>query len=94
MAPKVPPHAVPSHRADHVAGASGCACGQVIAVMLTIDPGYVIASRYEVLRELGAGGMGRVFEAFDRKLDLRVAVKLVRASSLDAALEELLRSEF
>src|SRR5438270_662188 len=33
------------------------------------------SSRFEVVRRLGAGGMGVVYEAWDRQHDTRVAVK-------------------
>ncbi|MEZ4362839.1 MAG: serine/threonine-protein kinase [Kofleriaceae bacterium] len=35
--------------------------------------------RYFILAELGAGGMGRVFSAYDSELDRRVAIKLLHA---------------
>ncbi len=43
-----------------------------------IGPGTVIGARFEVLRELGRGGFGVVFEARDRELGRLVAVKVVR----------------
>ena len=43
-----------------------------------IAPGAVIGGRFEVLRELGRGGFGLVFEARDRELGRLVAVKVVR----------------
>ena len=43
-----------------------------------IGPGTVLGGRFEVLRELGRGGFGLVFEARDRELGRLVAVKVVR----------------
>jgi len=40
--------------------------------------GTVFASRYEVLEELGGGGMGKVYRVYDRKLEEEVALKLIR----------------
>jgi serine/threonine protein kinase len=37
-----------------------------------------LSSRFEVLRTLGAGGMGLVYEALDRDRDVRVALKTLR----------------
>jgi serine/threonine protein kinase/Flp pilus assembly protein TadD len=38
-------------------------------------PGEVIEGRFEIVRTVGEGGMGVVYEAIDRKRNLRIAVK-------------------
>jgi serine/threonine protein kinase/tetratricopeptide (TPR) repeat protein len=40
--------------------------------------GTVFAGRYEIIEELGAGGMGKVYRAFDKKLEEEIALKLIR----------------
>jgi eukaryotic-like serine/threonine-protein kinase len=37
--------------------------------------GELVAGRFEIIRDIGEGGMGVVYEAFDRKLNRRVAIK-------------------
>ena len=41
-------------------------------------PGSVVASRYQIVRELGQGGMGTVYQARDLELDRVVAMKVIR----------------
>jgi serine/threonine protein kinase len=43
-------------------------------------------SRFEIVRVLGAGGMGEVYEAIDRERDQRVALKTLRAMGADSLL--------
>ncbi len=66
----------------------------------TTDPwpaGHCVNSRYRILRHIGRGGMGDVYEADDLELRTRVALKRLRADAVDdrdaalAAVERLRR---
>ncbi|MDX1583506.1 MAG: protein kinase, partial [Thermoanaerobaculia bacterium] len=57
------------------------------------DPDDIVADRYKIIRFIGRGGMGEVYEAEDLDLDVRVALKTVRPeiADNDVALERFRR---
>ena len=43
-----------------------------------ITAGSTFAERYQIIEELGKGGMGRVYKAYDTKIKEKIALKLIR----------------
>ena len=42
------------------------------------QPGQLVRERFRIIRQVGEGGMGHVFEAWDEELGIRVALKAIR----------------
>ena len=43
-----------------------------------LTTGSTFAGRYQIIEELGKGGMGKVYRALDKKLNVEVALKLIK----------------
>ena len=46
--------------------------------------GALVAGRYQLIRKVGRGGMGEVFEAWDLELEQHIALKMVREGALSS----------
>src|SRR5437763_8194813 len=57
----------------------------------TLNPGQILAGRYRIVRPIGAGGMGEVYEAEDLDLGARVAVKTMRVGDRVGNMDALAR---
>ena len=75
VAPRTPPPKRASSGQTPVAG-SGAKHG--VAAPGPLEPGQAFGSRYHIIRLLGIGGMGAVYQAWDDELGVAVAIKVIR----------------
>jgi serine/threonine protein kinase/tetratricopeptide (TPR) repeat protein len=74
--------------------ASPTLTGTLIAPVRELETGTTFARRYQVIEELGHGGMGRVYKVFDTEVREKLALKLLRPEiATDAATIERFRNE-
>ncbi len=60
----------------------------------SLERGAIFAGRYEVIEELGRGGMGRVYKVYDQKLKEVIALKLIHPEiSVNSQAIERFRNE-
>ena len=84
----------PKCRLDNPEGTLYCEkCGEELSAPEEIQPsrtetyihpkqdlttGSAFAGRYQIIEELGKGGMGKVYKAFDKEVQAKVALKLIK----------------
>jgi serine/threonine protein kinase len=44
-----------------------------------LTTGSTFAGRYQIIEELGKGGMGRVYKVLDKEVNAKVALKLIKS---------------
>lgn len=59
-----------------------------------LTTGSTFANRYQIIEELGKGGMGRVYKAFDTEIKEKIALKLLKPEiGIDEQMIERFRNE-
>jgi Flp pilus assembly protein TadD len=69
---------VPDAPPSRVTGPSRGAGTNTATPFLVLTPGAALGPRYQIIRLLGVGGMGAVYQAWDAELGVAVALKVIR----------------
>jgi len=51
---------------------------------IVLEPGMVLSGGYQIIRLIGQGGMGAVYMAYDTRLDLKVAIKVISSGVVES----------
>jgi TolB-like protein/tetratricopeptide (TPR) repeat protein len=65
----------------------------LIADEKELATGTTFAGRYQIIEELGIGGMGRVYKAFDKEINAKIALKIIKPEAADEKTMERFRNE-
>ena len=52
---------------------------ELAVTRMSLSPGQIIDGKYRIVRELGVGGMGAVYEGENTRIHRRVAIKVLHA---------------
>jgi serine/threonine protein kinase len=55
----------------------------LVVPLVELRTGSVLAGRYEIIEELGKGGMGKVYKALDREINEKIALKVIKNGADD-----------
>lgn len=65
---------------------------EITRVHRKLKPGATLAGRFQIEEQLGRGGMGRVFAAYDKRRAMRVALKMLGSITPESVLQ--IKNEF